>query len=338
MTAEQIMTEYGDGVVLIQTVYYHSIHFKSGVTFYFTGTDSDGDITGLTGDIDEVQPVTSYGTGFYLNREGVIATNAHVAAPKENEEAIHTQVVNQLNQYRHECESSLNQLNDQISSLQNIIIQYGLSGTYEYQAQLKETREKRDEMQGLVSALNDASNSNYSVNTHTVSIGIAGNNTYVTKTSDFTECILLKADQVHDVALIQRKDKTTPEKAKVLPLYDTREFDQMSKDEIASVEEDMYSKLYMIAFNLGPSLALTSDGIKAQITQGEVSQKTDKTKIMYTIPSLHGSSGSPVLSKYGQVVAVNFAGLDTTQGFNYGVRIQYLWQLIKEADVDIDEE
>ena len=33
-------------------------------------------------------------------------------------------------------------------------------------------------------------------------------------------------------------------------------------------------KLYMIGYNQGPTLALTNDGIKVQITQGYISQNT----------------------------------------------------------------
>ena len=84
----------------------------------------------------------------------------------------------------------------------------------------------------------------------------------------------------------------------------------------------------MISFNLGPQLALTTEGIKSQINLGNISQKTDE-QLLYSIPSLPGSSGSPVVNEQGELVAVNFAGLSTTQSFNYGIRVKFLYSLLQ---------
>ena len=83
-------------------------------------------------------------------------------------------------------------------------------------------------------------------------------------------------------------------------------------------------------FNAGLTLSNTSQGIKAQITSGTISQKSDNDKIMYTIPSLPGSSGSPVVNEKAQLVAVNFAGVNGTQSFNYGIQIKKVRQFMNE--------
>lgn len=51
---------------------------------------------------------------------------------------------------------------------------------------------------------------------------------------------------------------------------------------------------------------------------------------MYSIPALPGSSGSPVLNRKGELVAINFSGLNGTQNFNYGIRMKYLKSLMEE--------
>ena len=100
-------------------------------------------------------------------------------------------------------------------------------------------------------------------------------------------------------------------------------FAPTDKDELQTEQ-----KLYMIGFNAGFTLSNTSQGIKAQITSGTISQKPDNDKIMYTIPSLPGSSGSPVVNEYGKLVAVNFAGMTGTQSFNYGIQSKRVLQFV----------
>ena len=95
------------------------------------------------------------------------------------------------------------------------------------------------------------------------------------------------------------------------------------------IKDDKNSKLFMSSFNLGPRLAITKEGIKSQFNNGSISQKTNE-RLMYSIPTLPGSSGSPVVNMQGQLVAVNFAGLNGTQNFNYGIRVKYLKNLIEK--------
>ena len=85
----------------------------------------------------------------------------------------------------------------------------------------------------------------------------------------------------------------------------------------------------MSSFNIGPILALTDEGIKSQFNQGSISQKTND-RIMYSILTLPGSSGSPVVNMRGQLVAVNYAGLSKTQNFDYEIRTKYLKKLVNE--------
>ena len=67
------------------------------------------------------------------------------------------------------------------------------------------------------------------------SLGIAFDNTFVNKPSDFKECVLIKSstDDNIDLALIQLKDKTTPQYVKFL-------FD--SSDHNLNLKNDMLEK------------------------------------------------------------------------------------------------
>ena len=85
----------------------------------------------------------------------------------------------------------------------------------------------------------------------------------------------------------------------------------------------------MIGFNQGTEIGTTEDGLKNQLTQGTVSQTPDNNKVLYSIPTLPGSSGSPIIDEWGNLVAINFAGIENTQSFNYGILSKHLKKLIK---------
>ena len=71
----------------------------------------------------------------------------------------------------------------------------------------------------------------------------------------------------------------------------------------------------------------TQEGMKSQFNSGSISQRTSERQ-MYSIPALPGSSGSPIVNLQAQLLAINFAGLNGTLSFNYGIRVKYLKNLI----------
>ena len=74
-------------------------------------------------------------------------------------------------------------------------------------------------------------------------------------------------------------------------------------------------------------LTALESGQAADVITTRISQRTDD-RLMYSIPALPGSSGSPVVNLRGQLVAINYAGINTTQSFNYGIRVKHLRNLI----------
>lgn len=333
LTPEQVDNKFSSGVVLIQNTYYFSLTFNNGVTFYFTGLDKDGDPTGFTAESEEVEPVTLFGTGFFVSKNGTIATNSHVASPSVDVSSARSSIINAFRTMANECSNKINDINETMGTLRLAIM---AADTYseqqEYEGKYNELSQQRDKLQDLVNNIQSLGEQEYTVSVH-CNIGIAYNNTHVTNISDFSDCVEIADDPEHDLALIQLKSKATPEGKYIFKIpggKKTGSSEESSSENSAGKKNSVRvgKQLYMIGFNRGPSVAITNEGIKAQVMPGAVTQDTDNAKIMYSIPTLGGSSGSPVIDEYGRLTAINFAGINDTQNFNYGIKVSHLKKLM----------
>ena len=87
----------------------------------------------------------------------------------------------------------------------------------------------------------------------------------------------------------------------------------------------------MIGYNAGLVLANTEKGISVQMTSGRITQTPDNDRVLYSIPTVQGSSGSPVVDEYGNVVAVNFAKLAGSDNFNFGIPVSRVREFLKDV-------
>lgn len=160
-------------------------------------------------------------------------------------------------------------------------------------------------------------------------IGIAYNDTYVTSDKDFLEknpCVVVRVSDKEnvDLAIVQLKNKTTPDGAHVFSTDGS--VDESFADKVKGMFEkksggvlQIDQQLYMIGYNAGPTLANTRQGVQVQMTSGKVTQLPDGERVLYSIPTVQGSSGSPVVDSRGALVAVNFAKLVGSDNFNFGI-------------------
>jgi V8-like Glu-specific endopeptidase len=137
-------------------------------------------------------------------------------------------------------------------------------------------------------------------------------------------------DENVDLALLQTTNKKLPDTS--IKLIDLSRIGMSNAD---SVLPKMSERLILIGYNRGTDLANTTAGIQAQLTDGKVSQNTDAYKLMYTIPTLPGSSGSPVMDDKGRLVSVNFAGMSETQSFNYGIQPKQIKSFLEENNITL---
>jgi S1-C subfamily serine protease len=131
-----------------------------------------------------------------------------------------------------------------------------------------------------------------------------------------------------DLALIQTKSKTFNKMPDTIFNFDDNNpnaFENNSNREAWDINNPIKinDDVFMIGYNRGFTLANTNQGIKSQFTSGKISQDPkNQSTILYTIPTLEGSSGSPIVDKWGNLVAVNFAKITNSQNFGFGIPVR----------------
>ena len=170
----------------------------------------------------------------------------------------------------------------------------------------------------------------YSVNSKVVGVrvktGIFPNGSTIESNDLFKNmlvCNVLKwsDDEKIDLAVIQLESKKIP--STVMPITDII----TTKDEI-KLDDDIRIFGYPFGFDLATKNQ--DHKIMASFDQGRISKISDKYEIQYNAPSFHGASGSPVFNKDGKLIAVNYAGIEKSQGYNFGIIATHIRKLIEE--------
>ncbi len=327
-SAEEIYSEKASGVVMILNEHFYSVTIPTGNTFYFTGIE-DGKLQNVAFSQSQIQTAYSFGTGFFVDKYGGILTNRHVVNHYVKKSDVVHYVQNLLSALAVYAQERQEKAMYEGGRIYQYLRQSDMSDSYSQalKQRLYELSQEYDEAQSYIAQIKRIDASQIAVRCHS-KIGIAYNDSYVTGPADFKPCSVEKEsdDENVDLALIRLEDKTTPEGAAIF---------NAGIDAMGNIHENTADKLtldqqlYLIGYNQGIALASTTEGIKAQLTSGKISQKPDQYRLLYTIPILQGSSGSPVVNSYGDLVAVNFAAVSGTQSFNFGIPIHQIRAFLK---------
>lgn len=351
-TAQDLFDESKTGVVLILNEYYYVMKLPNGNSIYFTGIDQEGNLENLAFEYTDIKNKRQIltGTGFFIDKQGTIMTNRHVAQPSIDKTAVkesYNNMVASIKAYYAAQMSALSQEYQNLESQKSDCYSYDYYGNvYENTDKLQEIASQQSELEEQFNTLNSVRESmddHVSLDelsiTAVCEIGIAYDNTFVNSDRDFLDknpCVVIKVSDKEntDLATIQLKNKKTPDEAHVFRTDGTIDENVIDKvknmfsshnDKILHIDQ----QLYMIGYNAGSTLATTKQGIQVQMTSGTVTQLPDGDRVLYSIPTMQGSSGSPVIDSKGRLVAVNFAKLRGSDNFNFGIPMNKIAAFLK---------
>lgn len=321
--------EMKTGVVLVQSecVYYVDLGLTQSdgkpQRFYFAYSPNENKFYNGTFNETEAPIMRGTGTGFLVSKDGLIATNRHIADPVPPEGA--STLVKRLilidKERFEETNDSLNDILRTIGPLRMMDPQYKTM----YDQSLKQQQMVQKYIQ-ICDKILTIGNFKVKVECRT---SVAFLNSIIETWDDFVGCSLKASGEPggvseNDVAIIQLKNKER-DVPKDTYIFTVPEKDLMDED----IPDDY--EISVLGYNAGVQLADITNGITPQVQPGKITMKNEKYRIGYNASTMGGSSGSPVINKKHQLVAVNNSGVADTQGFNYGVRTKYLKELLDEV-------
>jgi pSer/pThr/pTyr-binding forkhead associated (FHA) protein/S1-C subfamily serine protease len=283
--------KYKNSVVLVYHSYVYEV-LENGSPLMINGkpllitSNEDGDLAFYPSKCPN--PIAITGTGFFVSNYGQIITNRHVAQPWDYEE------------HGEKKEKVLSTVKELLRNYYNSLAT------------------NIGDVEKIMEKLN-----NTTVNGRTIELGIVLNDSYVNSTNDLIPCISSKVspNSKIDVALIQTKSKTLPDKVK-----NFIDLNQAVTDE-SKLKNG--TELYMIGYPAGFTLANTKKGIMANFQKGQISRESDGIDFGHNIPTIGGASGSPIFNSAGNLVGINYQGMTNTQGFNMAIIAKHIVELSK---------
>lgn len=321
----KVYNEYKDAVVLIKHSYGYFAKIK-GKEIQITTEDAKEE--------------TVFGTGFFVDREGKILTNSHVLQPwsssQEEQEKTNTAIRNIRLKIASILTTDVSEDEYQSFIERNwkIASAYDESegeGDYEGEGEERteepageefvssndteeDTAKTATDIAAAVPVKEYVSKDDIEVYVKTVQIAVALHDS----DDQWLSCEIEKIseDTNIDLGTVRLTDHTTPKS-----VVNIINLDNVVEDDSTL---NPGQKAIMVGYPLGMDLAQTNSGIKVQLYDGKISKESDGNKIQYSITSTHGASGAPVFNECGQLIAVNFSGVDEVQGFNFGIVAKHI--------------
>lgn len=321
----KVYNEYKDAVVLIKHSYGYFAKIK-GKEIQITTEDAKEE--------------TVFGTGFFVDREGKILTNSHVLQPWNSSQEEQEKTSIAIRNIRLKIASILTTDVSEEDYQSFIERNWKIASAYDesegegdYEGEGEETSEEpageefvssnetetdttkvTTDIAAAIPVKEYVSRDDIEVYVKTVEIAVALHDS----NDQWLSCDVEKIseDTNIDLGIVRLTDHTTPQSVANIINLDNA----VKNDALLNPGQ----KAIMVGYPLGMDLAQTDSGIKVQLYDGKISKESDGNKIQYSITSTHGASGAPVFNECGQLIAVNFSGVDEVQGFNFGIVAKHI--------------
>ena len=316
----KLYDDYKSGVILIEYSYY--LKLEQGNIVFFINVDRNGELIKYDDEDDaKLNSLMKTGTGFFISDTGEIVTNRHVITASINEDLIVDKYLSFYNLLIDYVKLELTEKEDEYEE------NYYYSSTEELSTIVDEYNDIEIKLEFFKSLNDDLKNGDYTLEVITSQILIKYPISANVSNSNYenAEIIKISEDKNVDLSILQLKIKKTPK--------NINEFFSITKIDSYNIHPIINDAVFMIGYNSGYTLAKTKDGIKSQLTKGNITKEPETNEILYSIPSLGGSSGSPIIDYWGNLVAINYAGMREGQSFNFGVPVTKLLQLYYGDDM-----